>query len=139
MFSLLRLTVEKSLFVRSINVTILSRPKISRAKCFVRSYASDPNEGLKAMALSCENCQGAAVPAAQMRTFEFEGQPLHCLAFVSSCIVCGLRWEDERYEAANSHHAERARAVATIRQQPPHETHMDFVPIKQSATVWQSR
>lgn len=139
MFSLLRLTVEKSLFVRSINVTILSRPKISRAKCFVRSYARDPNEGLTAMALSCENCQGAAVPAAQMRTFEFEGKPLHCLAFVSSCIVCGQRWEDERYEAVNLHHTERARAVATTQQQAARETQMNFVPVKQCTTAWQSR
>jgi len=67
------------------------------------------------MALTCEKCQGAAVPAAETKTFEYKGQTLHCLVLVSSCMVCGHRWEDETYEAENSHHIEEARAVITNR------------------------
>jgi len=44
------------------------------------------------MMMSCEKCHGDAAPAARMRTFEYAGQTLHCLAFASSCIVCGHRW-----------------------------------------------
>ena len=62
------------------------------------------------------------MPAAQMRTFEYEGQTLHCLVFVSSCIVCGHRWKDEIHEAVNSHQVEMARAGANSRQQPAHDT-----------------
>ena len=61
----------------------------------------------------CEKCQGEGVPAAQMKTFECEGHTLHCLVFVSSCIVCAHRWKDDRYEAVNLHHFEKACAVAT--------------------------
>jgi hypothetical protein len=68
------------------------------------------------MSLTCEKCQGVAVPAAQMKTFEYKGQTLNYLALVSSCMVCGHRWEDETYEAENSHHVEEARAVVTNRQ-----------------------
>jgi len=63
----------------------------------------------------CEKCQGEAVPAAQMRTFEHEGQSLSCLAFVSNCIVCGHRWQDEMHEAENLRHVEEARAIASRR------------------------
>jgi hypothetical protein len=64
----------------------------------------------------CEKCQGAAGPAAQMKIFEYEGHPLHCIAFVSSCTICGHRWEDPRYTEVNLHHAERACAAADGRQ-----------------------
>lgn len=60
--------------------------------------------------------------AAQTRTLEYEGQTLHCLFFVSNCIVCGHQWKNEIYEAVNSHHLERARAMATRRQQSSHDT-----------------
>ena len=62
------------------------------------------------------------MPAAQMKAFEYEGQTLHCLIFVSSCIVCGHRWKDEIHESMNSHHVEEARAVANRRQQTAHDT-----------------
>ena len=65
------------------------------------------------MALSCVKCQGLAVPAAQMRTFEYRGQTLRCLELISSCMVCGHRWEDEIYAAENWHHVEKARAALT--------------------------
>ena len=68
------------------------------------------------MALTCTKCHGAAVPAAQMRTFEHGGQSLSCLVFVSSCIVCGHRWEDETYEAANLDNIEQACAGLASRQ-----------------------
>jgi hypothetical protein len=74
----------------------------------------------------CEKCLGAAVPAAQMKTFEHEGCTLHCLAFVSSCIVCGHRWQDQRYTELNSHHVERACTVATSRSQNAHEAQLIF-------------
>jgi hypothetical protein len=73
------------------------------------------------MASQCEKCQGEAAPAAQMRTFEFEGQILHCLVFVSSCVICGRRWKVEMHEALNSHHVEEACAVANRRQQTAHD------------------
>ena len=65
------------------------------------------------MEIVCEKCQGAGAPAAEMKTFEHEGQSLHCIAFVSSCAICGHRWEDPRYADANRRHSERACAVAT--------------------------
>ena len=69
------------------------------------------------MALRCEKCKGTAAVGAQSRTFEYEGQTLHCLTFVSSCTVCGYRWTDERYEDINSLEVERACAVATMYQE----------------------
>ena len=84
--------------------------------------------------MSCEKCQGAAVPAARMRTFEYAGQTLHCLAFASSCIVCGHRWEDERYEAVNLRHVEKACAVATRQEPSSSDVYASVAPGKQSAT-----
>ncbi len=63
------------------------------------------------MAISCEMCHGLAVPAAQTKTFKFKGQTLHCLEFISSCMICGHRWEDIAYVLENSHHVEQACAV----------------------------
>jgi len=74
----------------------------------------------------CEKCLGAAVPAAQMKTFEHEGRTLHCLAFVSSCIVCGHRWQDPRYTELNSHHVERACTIANGRSQNAHDAQMIY-------------
>jgi len=91
------------------------------------------------MTLPCEYCQSAAEPAAQMTTFEYEGQVLHCLVFVSSCMICGHRWEDNGYEAVNAQHVEQARAVSTIRQQRSREIHVRVVPVKQSGSALQSQ
>jgi len=86
------------------------------------------------MMMSCEKCHGDAAPAARMRTFEYAGQTLHCLAFASSCIVCGHRWEDERYEAVNLRQFEKACAVA-IRQRPSSSgIYASVTPIKRKAT-----
>gem|GEM_PF-4670321 len=74
------------------------------------------------------------MPAAQMRTFEHEGQTLHCLAFVSSCIVCGHRWKDEIHEAVNSHHVEEARAVATGRKHASHDAYVSSASTNQRAS-----
>lgn len=61
------------------------------------------------MALSCEKCQGPAVPAARTRTFEYEGQTLRCLVLLSCCMVCGHQWEDDTYNLENARFAEEAR------------------------------
>jgi hypothetical protein len=74
------------------------------------------------MTLLCEKCGGTAEPAAQLKTFEYEGQTLRCLMFVSSCVVCGHHWKDETYAAANLHHVERACAIAAARYRPPVDT-----------------
>lgn len=63
------------------------------------------------MTAPCDCCQSAAEPAAQMKSFEHEGETLHCLVFVSSCMVCGRRWDDERYAAANADQVEQTRAA----------------------------
>ena len=76
-----------------------------------------PIEGLTRMASLCEKCQGAAEPAAQLRTFECEGETLRCLELVSSCMLCGHRWEDEAYEIENSQFVEQARAEVLRRLQ----------------------
>ena len=88
------------------------------------------------MTLPCEYC--AAEPAAQMTTFEYEGQVLHCLVFVSSCMICGHRWDDKQYEAVNAQYAEQARAVLAIRRQRSHETHGRIVPVTQGVVALQS-
>ena len=82
--------------------------KISYAINSVPSQAKQPFNVPTAMPLTCEKCQGAAGPAAQMRTFEYDGQTVRCLALVASCMVCGHRWEDETYEAENALLAEQA-------------------------------
>jgi len=87
------------------------------------------------MTLPCEYCQSAAELAAQMTTFEYEGQVLQCLVFVSSCMICGFRWDDKRYEAVNAQYVEQARAVSTSRQRRSHETHVCVVPAKQSSAA----
>ena len=45
----------------------------------------------------------------------FEGQTLRCLAFVSSCTVCGHTWDDESHAAANHLEMTRACSVARVR------------------------
>jgi len=90
------------------------------------------------MTLPCEYWQSAAEPAAQMTTFEYEGQVLHCLVFVSSCMICGHRWDDKRYEAVNAQYVEQARAALTIRRQSSHETHVHSVFVTQSVVALQS-
>ena len=66
------------------------------------------------MALSCDKCHGAAVPAARTRTFEYEGQTLRCLFLVSCCMVCGHQWEDDTYDIENANFEDEARvALAT--------------------------
>ena len=77
--------------------------------------------GLTAMAQTCEKCQGAAAPAAQMRRFEYEGQTLHCLSLVSVCLVCGHCWEDDTYESENLLFEEQAREAASRRRRYSHE------------------
>jgi len=72
-------------------------------------------KGQLAMASTCEKCQGTGERTATTRNFPYEGQDLHCLAFVSSCTVCGHRWEDEAYEAENSRQIGQARRVASSR------------------------
>jgi hypothetical protein len=84
------------------------------------------------MALQCEKCQGEAVPAAQMRTFEYEGQTLHCLALVSSCMVCGHRWENATYDAENSLFAEQACAEVSSRLQSLHGSQASVAPRNRS-------
>jgi hypothetical protein len=73
------------------------------------------------MPLPCEKCQGAAEPAAQLRTFEYEGQTLRCLELVSSCMLCGHRWEDKAYEIENSLFVEQACAEVSRRLQSADE------------------
>jgi len=68
------------------------------------------------MASSCEKCQGAVVPTARTKTFEYEGRTLRCLALVSSCIVCGHQWEDDTYEVENARFEDDARAAAAQRR-----------------------
>ncbi len=82
-----------------------------------RAMTRNPIEGLTGMASLCDKCQGAAEPAAQMKTFEYEGRTLNCLVLVSSCKVCGHRWDDETYEIENSLFAEQARAEVSRRLQ----------------------
>jgi len=79
------------------------------------------------------------VLAAQTRTFEYEGQVLCCLFFVSNCIVCGHQWKNAIYEAVNLHHLERARAKATRRRQTSHETCTGDGPMNQRTVVSQIR
>jgi len=80
----------------------------------VQRYVRKPNERPVEMALLCVKCQGAAVPAAQMRTFEYKGKTLHCIEMLSSCMVCGHQWADDKYEAENSDHVDQARAALAI-------------------------
>ena len=94
---------------------------------------------MAAMNSSCEKCQGEAVLAAQTRTLEYEGQTLRCLFFVSHCTVCGHQWKNAIYEAVNAHHVERARALATGRQQTSHDTCADDVPMNQMTAESQIR
>ncbi len=91
------------------------------------------------MAIPCEKCQGAAEPAAQMKTFEYEGHNLHCLMFVSSCTVCGHRWHDETYEVMNAHHVEQACAVATSRTDTLRELHTSGISREHSTLASQSQ
>ena len=86
------------------------------------------------MLMSCEKCHGAAAPAASMRTFEYAGLTLHCLAFASSCVVCGHQWEDKKYEAVNLRYLKKACAVA-LRQHPGSSgIYASATPIKPKAT-----
>lgn len=66
---------------------------------------------------TCEKCHGTGERTAVTRSFEYEGHSLRCLAFVSSCMVCGHRWEDEAHSAANSRQVELACRAASVR--PP--------------------
>ncbi len=91
------------------------------------------------MASFCDKCQGAAEPAAQMRTFEYEGQTLRCLSLVSSCVVCGYRWEDATYDAENALFAEQARAAVSSRLGSSHDAHICGASRNQSAMAAQSR
>lgn len=91
------------------------------------------------MASFCDKCQGAAEPAAQMRTFEFEGETLRCLSLVSSCIICGYRWEDETYDAENALFAEQARAAVSSRPKPPHDAYICGPAINSITMAAQSR
>jgi hypothetical protein len=91
------------------------------------------------MALLCEKCQGPAEPAAQMRTFEYEGQTLQCLALVSSCAVCGYRWEDETYDTENALFAEQARAAASTRHLPSHHLYVRIASVVSNTASSQSQ
>ena len=63
------------------------------------------------------------MPAAQLKTFESEGQILRCLVFVSSCMVCGHRWDDESYEEVNLQYELQARANVANRQRTSLDTY----------------
>ena len=89
------------------------------------------------MALSCEKCQGAAVPAARTRTFEYEGQTLRCLVLVSCCMVCGHQWEDETYESENARFEEEAREAIAQRRHSSRETSLTIASEGRSAATSQ--
>jgi len=91
------------------------------------------------MALSCEKCQGAAVPAARTRTFEYEGQTLRCLVLISCCMVCGHQWEDNTYDIENARFAEEARAVVEARVQLTLRSHLTISPAAQGVATSQSQ
>ena len=74
-----------------------------------------------------------------MRTFEHNGQSLHCLTFVSSCTLCGHRWKDEAYEAVNAYHVEQACAVAIKLQHTLRELHKCGHLMEQGASDTQSQ
>jgi len=99
-----------------------------------QANAKKPIEGPAAKPLPCEKCQGEAVPAAQLRTVEYEGQTVRCLALVSSCMVCGHRWEDDMYEAENSLFAEQACAAVSSRLQSSHEAQASVAPRNQNVS-----
>ncbi len=85
------------------------------------------------MPMPCAKCQGAAEPAAQLRTFEYEGQTLRCLELVSSCTLCGHRWEDEAYEIENSLFVEQACAEILRRLQSADEAQSSLAGRNQGA------
>jgi hypothetical protein len=87
------------------------------------------------MTLPCEHCTSAAEPAAQMRTFECEGQTLHCLMFVSSCRVCGRRWDDARYDAVNLRSAEEARATMARGQRATNSAQSEVDPAREGTNA----
>lgn len=69
----------------------------------------------QAIADRCTNCQGTAEPAAQSRSFLYDGEELQCLAIVSCCAACGCRWEDAAYAADNLQFYEEACTAAVRR------------------------
>lgn len=89
--------------------------------------ASDDNHGIieseAEVPLTCEKCQGVGIRAATTKSFEYEGQSLRCLAFVSSCMVCGHHWDDDIHAADNFRQVEQARQVASDRHQEPEDLH----------------
>ena len=91
------------------------------------------------MALSCEKCQGAAVPAARTRTVECDGQTLRCLVLVSCCMVCGHQWEDDTYEIENARFEEEAREKIAKRQLPSRDPYLTMVPVVRSTATSQSQ
>lgn len=87
------------------------------------------------MASSCEKCQGAVVPTARTKTFEYEGRTLRCLALVSSCIICGYQWEDDTYEVENARFEEDTRAVAAQRRPISHDSYPTIAPAVRGAAI----
>lgn len=71
------------------------------------------------MARTCNKCEGTAEPAAHVRTFEYLGQTVRCLALVSSCVVCGFQWEDDTYDVENAAFVEQAQAAVLDRLRAP--------------------
>ena len=96
-----------------------------------RAMTKNPIEGLTGMASLCDKCLGAAEPAAQIKTFEYEGRTLTCLVLVSSCMVCGHRWDDETYEIENSLFAEQARAEVSRQLQSAGRAQTSLAPRNQ--------
>lgn len=91
------------------------------------------------MALSCEKCQGAAVPAARTRTFEYEGQTLRCLVLLSCCMICGHQWEDDTYDIENARFAEEARAAFASKRRAPRAPQLTMAPEGRSVATSQAQ
>jgi hypothetical protein len=84
----------------------------------------------------CANCQGAAEPAAQSRTFLHDGEELQCLAIMSSCSACGYRWEDATYETENLRFRDEACSAAVRRIQLKRGANAPVVRLDRNNTDW---
>ncbi len=73
-------------------------------------------------ARNCEKCGGPAEPAAQTTTFVCCGQTVRCLKLVSSCVLCGYHWDDDKYEIDNALFAQQARDAFLKRNQGAHDS-----------------
>lgn len=71
------------------------------------------------MSLTCEVCNGVGERAATTRSFTYKNRELKCLVFVSSCIVCGHRWNAEVHRVENLRQVARACRSASWRLRNP--------------------